>query len=76
MPPHLKKRLDRKGVYYLVDGRLLKSLGTTVKRFAEHRLDQYVKGKFVTIFPQQAATAEPIWPMNPAAPANIGGKQS
>ena len=46
MPPHLKKRLDRKGVYYLVDGRLLKSLGTTVKRFAEHRLDQYVKGKF------------------------------
>lgn len=46
MPPHIKKRTDRKGVYYLVDGRLIKSLGTTVKRFAEHRLDQYVKGKF------------------------------
>ena len=37
---------SRKGVYYLVDGRYLKSLGTTVKRFAEYRLDQYVKGKF------------------------------
>jgi len=37
---------NRKGVYYLVDGRYLKSLGTTVKRFAEHRLEQYVKGKF------------------------------
>lgn len=33
-------------MYYLVDGRLIKSLGTTVKRFAEHRLDQYNKRKF------------------------------
>jgi len=46
VPPHIKKRQDRKGVYYLVDGRLIRSLGTTVKRFAEHRLDQYIKGKF------------------------------
>lgn len=37
---------NRKGVYYLVDGRYVKSLGTTVKRFAEHRLEQYIKGKF------------------------------
>jgi branched-chain amino acid transport system substrate-binding protein len=27
-------------------------------------LIQYTKGKFVTIFPQQWAVAEPIWPMN------------
>lgn len=33
-------------MYYLVDGRVIQSLGTTVKRFAEHRLDLYVKGKF------------------------------
>lgn len=46
MPPHIKKRADRKGVYYLVDGRYMKSLGTTVKRFAEHRLEQYVKRQF------------------------------
>ena len=34
---------------------------------ADPVLLQYVKGKFVTIFPAQAAIAEPIWPMNPAA---------
>lgn len=33
-------------MYYLVDGRLIKSLGTTVKRFAEYRLDQYNRRKF------------------------------
>ncbi len=36
---------------------------------ADPVLLQYVKGKFVTIFPAQAAIAEPIWPMNPPAPA-------
>jgi branched-chain amino acid transport system substrate-binding protein len=35
---------------------------------------QYVKGKFVTIFPAQAAVAEPIWPMNPTEPGNPGRK--
>ena len=32
---------------------------------ADPVLLQYLKGKFVTIFPAQSATAEPIWPMNP-----------
>ena len=27
---------------------------------------QYLKGKFVTVFPPQGAVAEPIWPMNKA----------
>src|SRR4029078_4193994 len=31
--------------------------------FADPVLLQYVGGKFVTIFPQQAAIAEPMWPM-------------
>jgi branched-chain amino acid transport system substrate-binding protein len=34
---------------------------------ADPVLLQYVKGKFVTIFPAHAALAEPIWPMIPAA---------
>jgi branched-chain amino acid transport system substrate-binding protein len=33
---------------------------------ADPVLLQYVKGTFVTIFPAPAATAEAIWPMNPA----------
>jgi branched-chain amino acid transport system substrate-binding protein len=37
---------------------------------ADPVLLQYVKGKFVTVFPAQAATAPPIWPMNPRAPAS------
>ena len=40
---------------------------------ADPVLLQYVKGKFVTIFPAQAAIAEPIWPMNPPAPEAWGG---
>jgi branched-chain amino acid transport system substrate-binding protein len=35
---------------------------------ADPVLLQYVKGRFVTIFPARTAIAEPIWPMNPAAP--------
>jgi branched-chain amino acid transport system substrate-binding protein len=31
---------------------------------ADPVLLQYTKGNFVTVFPQQAAVAEPIWPMN------------
>jgi branched-chain amino acid transport system substrate-binding protein len=34
---------------------------------ADPVLLQYVRGRFVTIFPQQAALAEPIWPMNSPA---------
>jgi branched-chain amino acid transport system substrate-binding protein len=37
---------------------------------ADPVLLQYVKGKFVTIFPAQAATAPPIWPMNPRSSAS------
>jgi len=33
---------------------------------------QYVKGKFVTIFPEHAAIAEAIWPMNSSTPGRIG----
>jgi branched-chain amino acid transport system substrate-binding protein len=43
---------------------------------ADPVLLQYVKGKFVTIFPVQAAIAEPIWPMNPSTPGRIGQKAS
>ena len=46
MPPHLKRRTDRGGVWYLVDGPTIKSLKTTTKRLAEARLDQYCKGVF------------------------------
>jgi branched-chain amino acid transport system substrate-binding protein len=41
---------------------------------ADPVLLQYVKGKHVTIFPAQAAIAEPIWPMHPPTPASIGRK--
>ena len=42
---------------------------------ADPVLLQYVKGKFVTIFPAQAAIAEPIWPMNPSGAGRPwGGK--
>jgi branched-chain amino acid transport system substrate-binding protein len=27
---------------------------------------QYIKGKFVTIFPAQGAVADAVWPMNKA----------
>jgi branched-chain amino acid transport system substrate-binding protein len=43
---------------------------------ADPVLLQYVKGKFVTIFPVQAAVAEPIWPMNPSTPGRMGQKAS
>jgi branched-chain amino acid transport system substrate-binding protein len=33
---------------------------------ADPVLLQYVKGKFVTIFPAQVAISDPIWPMNPS----------
>src|SRR5204863_4561503 len=41
---------------------------------ADPVLLQYVKGKFVTIFPAQSAMAEPIWPLHPPAPINTGRK--
>jgi branched-chain amino acid transport system substrate-binding protein len=43
---------------------------------ADPVLLQYVKGKFVTIFPEQVAMAEPIWPMNPSVPGKTGQKVS
>jgi integrase len=46
LPPHIKRRLDRDGVYYLVDGRLSQSLKTKVKRYALAQLEQYNKRKF------------------------------
>lgn len=45
MPPHILKRKDAGGNYYLVDGSLTKSLKTPVKRHAEALLDKYIKGK-------------------------------
>lgn len=47
MPPHIIRRGSKKeGVWYLVDGRAAKSLKTTVKRIAEAKLNQYIRGKF------------------------------
>lgn len=46
MPPHVKRRKDRDGSWYLIDGRIVKSLKTKVRRYAEARLDQYIRGKF------------------------------
>lgn len=46
MPPHVKKRRDRSGTFYLIDGRLNHSLKTKVRRYAEARLEQYVRGQF------------------------------
>jgi integrase len=46
MPAHIKKRADRGGIYYLVDGSKIKSLETTVKRLAQARLEQYIQGKY------------------------------
>ena len=43
---------------------------------ADPVLLQYVKGTFVTIFPEHAAIAEPIWPMNSSTPGRIGQKAS
>lgn len=45
MPPHIIKRKDAGGNYYLVDGRLIKTLKTPVKRHAEALLERYIKGK-------------------------------
>jgi branched-chain amino acid transport system substrate-binding protein len=39
---------------------------------ADPVLVQYIQGRFVTIFPVQAAIAEPIWPMNPLTPGRTG----
>ena len=44
MPAHLRQR-GKKGTYWLIDGRLEKSLKTTVKRYADMLLDKYNKGK-------------------------------
>ena len=43
---------------------------------ADPVLLQYVKGRFLTIFPQPAAIAEPIWPMIPSTPRMVGEKAS
>jgi integrase len=45
MPAHLKKRSDRGGVYYLVDGDLMRSLETTKKGLAQYKLEEYIKDK-------------------------------
>jgi len=46
MPPHIKSRADRGGLYYLIDGDVRRSLGTSKKGLAQHRLEQYIKGEF------------------------------
>jgi integrase len=46
MPPHIKKREDRGGYYYLIDGDIRRSLETKKKGLAEHRLEQYIQGAF------------------------------
>ena len=45
MPAHLKKRNDRGGIYYLVDGALMRSLETTKKGLAQYKLEEYIKDK-------------------------------
>src|SRR5688572_14648513 len=45
MAAHLKRRKDRNSVYYLVDGDLMRSLGTTKRGVAEQLLKQYTQGK-------------------------------
>jgi len=42
---HIKPRLDRGGTFYLIDGRINKSLRTKRKGFAKSLLEKYVKGK-------------------------------
>lgn len=44
MPPHLIQRGPKK-IYYLVDGRTVRSLATTVKRYALLQLEKYSRGK-------------------------------
>ncbi len=47
MPAHLRRRNDRGGVFVIVDGRhVVKSTGTTVKRYADLKLKEYLDGKF------------------------------
>ncbi len=47
MPAHLIRRGNKKeGWFYLVDGRMAKSLKTKVRRIAEAKLNQYIRGKF------------------------------
>jgi len=45
MPPHIKQR-GAGGYYYLIDGDLRKSLSTSKKGLAQHRLEQYIRGEF------------------------------
>jgi integrase len=45
MPAHLKKRSDRGGIFYLVDGDLMRSLETTKKGLAQYKLEEYIKDK-------------------------------
>jgi integrase len=46
LPPHIKQRKDRGSTYYLIDGELIKSLKTTKKGLAQHRLEEYIKGQY------------------------------
>jgi integrase len=46
LAPHIKQRKDRGSTYYLVDGGLIRSLKTTKKGLAEHRLKEHIKGKY------------------------------
>ena len=46
MAAHIKQRKDRGFTWYLVDGNLIRSLGTTKKGLAQQRLEQYIKGKY------------------------------
>lgn len=46
MAAHIKQRKDRGSTYYLIDGELIKSLETTKKGLAQHRLEEYIKGKY------------------------------
>jgi integrase len=46
MAAHIKKRKDRRSVWYLVDGAEIRSLKTTKKGVAEQLLKKYIQGKY------------------------------
>src|SRR5262250_2000388 len=46
MAAHIKKRRDRRSVWYLVDGAEIRSLKTTKKGVAEQLLKKYIEGKY------------------------------
>jgi hypothetical protein len=45
MPPHLKKRTDRKGSWYIVDGRTMFSTKTDNEQYAKEMLERYTRDR-------------------------------